>query len=120
MSYSLSLTVTFPAGSCTKSNLTVVLGMVSVATLGLSSAKADIPKEATLAAKEANLQLVRVLFFFLPTTQINLPAIIRIVAITSLLVGCQQPQPVVKPATVPAALTRFEYSQIYMGVRTRL
>jgi thiamine biosynthesis lipoprotein len=57
---------------------------------------------------------------FLSRSSMNLPGIIRIVAVACLVIGCQRPQPVVKPATAPAAVTRFEYSQIYMGVRTRL
>src|SRR5689334_9219059 len=102
------------------SNLTVVLGMVSVMVLGLSSASAERPKEATIAAREANVKRLCMFVVFLSRTSMNLPGIIRIVAVACLVVGCKQPQPVVKPATAPAALTRFEYSQIYMGVRTRL
>jgi thiamine biosynthesis lipoprotein len=64
---------------------------------------------------------------FLSGTSMNLPGLVRIVATISLLVaagGCKGPRPAIQPAaTAPAQaapLSRFEYSQIYMGVRTRL
>src|SRR5690349_16261952 len=59
----------------------------------------------------------------------NLPLPYRIVAVLAmgaLLLGCKKdPQPSAKPgvaASQPASTqpTRFEYSKIYMGMRTRL
>jgi thiamine biosynthesis lipoprotein len=54
----------------------------------------------------------------------NLQILLRIVAIAGLpavTAGCANAPPATRPTTAPVvALTRFEYSQIYMGMRTRL
>src|SRR3954454_23632825 len=136
-STSLPLTFTLPAGTLTRSNLTVVFGIVSETVGGFSWAKvaaADRPSDATTAVRSDTFKrFTMVPTRVLSTTVMNLPArgpIVALLGLLAALAGCQRGQPAAghdvgspRPVatTAPAAqLSRFEYSKIYMGMRTRL
>src|SRR3954464_5633642 len=99
-STSLPLTLTLPAGSLTRSNLTVVFGMVSETDAGFSCAKvaADRPSDATTAVRSDTFKrFTMVPTRVLSTTVMDLPARGRIVAlllgVLAALAGCQRGQP---------------------------
>src|SRR5689334_2445422 len=103
-STSLPLTFTLPAGSLTRSNLAVDLGIVSVIVSGLAcaNAPAEMPRDATTAVRSDTFKR----FTMVPTRVLsaivlNLPAWGRIVVLLGVLAGlgagCQRGQPAAGP-----------------------
>src|SRR4051794_25970883 len=134
-SNSFSPTFTFPAGSFTRSNFTVVFGISSLVVCGLSCADTPPvhPNDATTAVRiDTFKRFTNVPTRVLSKTVNNLLPRFRTVALTGLLAtlaGSKSAQPQAEPKVAPATptsdpaaapLSRFEYSKINMGMRTRL